>query len=267
MTSIIALVLVSLVSAAPGAGSVDTVGSAEPDLKLEVQCEQASGKAGDSFALNEPVWFSLSLRNVGTEPTSVWISGDPHRGAACSAAQKSAAKVKPVPQRIYLERNFRQVSLAPGEAIGAHLLLGEFLIVTERGVVEIQCSIRVMAGDQQPVVVTATREVTFTEKLDDEALRDLVKQLREDFEGGSEEIRIRMVRSVQSLDTIPEAVDFLILAGSTDSEEVQLTVVDVLSKLPRRNEELDALLRHLSHSRRQAVRRSAEAALRGSGEQ
>ena len=249
--------LVGLLMYLAGGLELDGATPAQVGLVLNVNCKDVWGKARSEFAVNEPVWLSLSIRNSNQTPIYFWVEAGRYNGLFCQAAKGHEAKVSIVPRDVVFDEPFRKIVLAPrqGTFVGDSLL-GDFLRVSGAGSLPLNCSIDLKDKDFRPVVLEAKVRLQFKSALDEQEVKKLVDGLRKHYDSGDETTRVRMVRSAQSVPS-PATIELLDKSISDKSETVQLVTLDVLSTINVPKEQVLPLLRKAAQSNREAVQQIA----------
>ncbi|MDI6809981.1 MAG: HEAT repeat domain-containing protein [Candidatus Eisenbacteria bacterium] len=256
MSQISFCVVAAVMLAVTGVYEVKGESSPQTGLLLKVHSSNLRGTTTNEFAVNEPVWLSVGLVNTSAAAITVWVDGDESRGVTCRPVHGHDAKARVLRKDVPLERNFKQVVVAPGEEIPAEVLMNDFLQVHDQGAFSIDCEMGVKDGTGTPFLVKTIVPLQFINGLATQEISTLVDQLQQQFNSGDETMRVRVVKSCSSLP--PSAVmGVLAKAISDNSERVELAALKVLCAMTVPREEVMPLLQKAAQSEKESVRRRA----------
>jgi hypothetical protein len=241
--------------ALPLAGGRPSSGATPPaGLALDVQSEDAWGKAKDEFAINETAWLTYVVRNTSPTPVTLYVDQGQDGGAECRVTEGHERAASVVRREGDMDQSFMTDVARPGQRLTlAKVPLSDFLRVIATGSLPLDCSIELLDEHEKPVSLKASVRVKFNTRLDDAATEDLVGRLRKAYDSGDEATRTRMVRSALCLPS-PATFRLLARAISDKSDYVQFSALDVLSRINAPKEQTLPLIREAAKSDRESVR-------------
>ena len=229
---------------------------AESGLCLTVHLVNLQKKPVTDFAIDEPVWLCVELKNTNSEPMSIWLNGDKNRGITCRPEDHSREKIKCVSKGVSLEQNFHMTVLSPGKGITVEVPLGDFMAMTESGTLGLLCAMEIKDQKRQWLIIESEISVHVNDRLTSRDMLRLFGQIKEMLSSGDEQTRIRMVRSCHSLPG-QEKMAALTIVLADDTEDVQLAALEVFAMSGISKEQAAPFLQKALQSKFEAVRSSA----------
>ncbi len=224
---------------------------------------RAFGGAAKAFAINEPVWMSLELRNRGSRSVNLLLSGDEHGGVVCTPAAGYRGRVRFTPNRIAIDQlqEIKRTTIEPGHSATVEVLLADYFTASAEGVMPIECRLRAWDEDHHTLTFTTVVPVKFMPALTGSKARAVVRRLESVLASGDEPARIRAVKSALGL-SASLAWGLLQKAISDRSEVVQMAALTVAPALEARGDERARFLGQAAKSDKQSVRERADEELR-----
>ncbi len=241
--------LVVFLAAAGGVKGADS----QATMVLTGNTVRAFGGPAGEFAINEPVWISLELRNRGSRSVVLLLSADEHGGVVCTPAAGYRGRVKFTQNRIAIDQ-FQEIpkrtTIEPGAAVTVDVLLADYLKPSAAGVLPIECSLRAWDEDKRPITFSTVVPVKFIPALTGAKAAAMVRRLEDVLASGNEPARIRAVKSVLGL-SANVAWRLLGKAITDRSEVVRMTARTVAPALEARGDQRTRFLEQAAKSDKQ----------------
>jgi hypothetical protein len=222
---------------------------ADSRVVLDFRALTVDGVAESTFAVNQPVWIQLALRNAGSDSTTLWLSSRWPHGIRCELPPTYEGSATTLPQPERADYSSFAIHLAPGQAYTWQFALAECIRVTDDGIVPL-----VIRLDSP--FISARAQVMFRGRLGLSDLRRLTDELGKMIASSRYDDREKALRSLLAIDEAA-ALPLLNQAITHPSRDVQMFAVEVATRL-----KATAVLERALQSESEDVRQAAEYYLR-----